>query len=103
VKTKVGYWLLVVFLFGFVLLCPRPWLTEFHVWGRDIPLGFPVEAFSIQLWDKTQAEPGKLAVFPDVPGLILNLMIVFVVVFILRRRLWCHKINQINEQTGGNN
>ncbi len=75
-KTKIGCWLLIFLLFGLAVLCPRPWFTIYHFWGRDIELGFPTESISIQIWDKTQAEPaGRLVVNPVVPGLLLNLMI----------------------------
>lgn len=60
-------------VFCIVLLCPRPWLWESHVWGIDIPVGFPLESVSIQVWHATQGQPGRVAVFPTVPGLLADL------------------------------
>ena len=99
-KAKIRYGLFVMFLAGLFLLCPRPWLTEFHVWGTEINLGFPLGAFSIQHWEGTQAEPGRLAVFPNVTGVIVDLLLLMLVLVLVFRRLNSQSSSLWSEQHG---
>ena len=88
-KKIVKRGLALTLVFCIVLLCPRPWLWESHVWGVDIPIGFPLESASIQVWYATQGQPGSFAVFPIGPGLLVDLGIVLGVFLILNNlRMW---------------
>ena len=53
------------------LALPRPWLWEFHVWGRRYDLGFPMAALSLQYWELP--EP-KWVIFANGVGIALNLL-----------------------------
>ena len=62
------------------LALPRPWLWEFHIWGKRYDLGFPMAALSLQYW--ALPEP-KWVIFPDVVAIALNLLIACFLCFVI--------------------